>query len=68
MRILELTDSFNLSRESIIIPLRTAGQGEVKVLANQRLSIIVPESGRFEEWLVEVRDKLAKMDLSIIRR
>jgi hypothetical protein len=68
IKILELTDSFNLSRESVIIPLRTAGQGEIKLLANQRLSITVPESGRFEEWLLEVQDKLAKMDLSTIRR
>lgn len=52
----------------MIIPLRTAGQGEVKVLADQRLNITVPESRRFEEWLVEVRDKLAKMDLSTIPR
>lgn len=67
MKILEVTDSFNLSRESVFVPLVTSKEGEVKVMPDQRLNISVPEGKEFEEWLAELRGMLAKTDLSRVR-
>jgi hypothetical protein len=67
MKILELTDSFNLHREAVVIPLATEGCGSVAVLPDQRLRITIPSNVSFDEWLVELRDRLSTMDLSGIR-
>jgi hypothetical protein len=67
MKILELTDSFNLHREAVVIPLGTTNDGDVVALPDQRLRITVPRNQPFDEWLMELRRKLAKMDLSAIR-
>ena len=67
MKILELTDSFSLRRESILIPLATAGYGSVAVLPDLRLCITAPSNRPFDEWLIELRIKLANMDLSALR-
>ena len=67
MRILELTDSLNLHRESVVIPLVAEGYGDVAILPDQRLRITVPANRPFDEWIVELRGKLSNMDLSAIR-
>jgi hypothetical protein len=67
MKILELTDSFNLHREAVVIPLGTEDDGGVMVLPDQRLRITVPRNKPFDEWLLELRGKLGKLDLSAIR-
>ena len=67
MKILELTDSFNVHREAVVIPLATDNHGGVVTLPDQRLRITVPTHRPFEEWLLELREKLAKMDLSTVR-
>ena len=68
MKILELTDSFNLHREAVVIPLSTEDFGSVAVLSDQRLRITVPSNVPIDEWLIELRDRLSTMDLSGIRR
>ncbi len=65
LKILELTDSLNLHRESVLIPLSTEGEGSVTILADQRVRIVVPSNKPFEAWLTELRVKLAGMDLPI---
>jgi len=66
-KILELTDSLNLHREAVVIPLQARNGGGVAVLSDQRLQITVPSNRAFDEWIVELRGKLASMDLSTIR-
>lgn len=66
LKILELTDSFNLHREAIFIPLTTEERGSVTVLPDGRLRIICPKTGSFDEWLTELRARLEKTDLSKI--
>ncbi|HXZ90595.1 MAG TPA: hypothetical protein VEG61_05995 [Candidatus Dormibacteraeota bacterium] len=68
MKILELTDSFNLHREAVVIPLGTEDEGSLMALPDQRLRITVPRNKPFDEWLLELRGKLAKLDLLTIRR
>jgi len=67
MKILELTDALSLNREAVLIPLATEDYGSVIVLPDKRLRIAVPSNQPFDEWLVELRSKLAKMDLSGFR-
>jgi hypothetical protein len=68
MKILEVTDSFNLHREAVVIPLRTEDKSGIASLSDQRLRITVPSNRPFDEWLVELRDQLTKIDLSNIRQ
>jgi len=68
MKILELTDSFGLHREAVVIPLATDDQDDVVALPDHRLRITVPKNRPFDEWLVELRSKLTNMDLSAFRR
>jgi len=63
LKILELTDSLNLHRESILIPLSTEGEGSVTILDDQRVRIVVSSNKPFELWLAELRSQLVKMNL-----
>ncbi|MGP8069690.1 MAG: hypothetical protein ACLP5V_07340 [Candidatus Bathyarchaeia archaeon] len=63
LKILEVTDSLNLHRESVMIPLSTEDNGSVTILADRRVRIVVPSNKPFEEWLTELRPVLAKMNL-----
>jgi len=63
LKILEVTDSLNLHRESVLIPLSTEDEGSVTILADRRVRIVVPSNKPFEEWLTELRSVLAKMHL-----
>ncbi len=67
LKILELTDSFNLHREVIYIPLTTEGSGSVTLLSDGRLRIVCPRTESFESWLGELRSLLKKMDLSKVK-
>ena len=67
LKILELTDSFKLHREAILIPLGTEENGSATLLSDGRLRIISPGTASFERWLGELRSQLEKMDLSKIR-
>lgn len=64
MRVLEVTDSFHLHRESVFIPLATEDAGSVALQPDGRLRIVCPSVGSFEEWLTELRGLLGSMDLS----
>jgi len=63
LKILELTDSLNLHRESVLIPLSTEGEGSVTILADRRVRIVAPSDKPFEAWLTDLRVKLAAMNL-----
>jgi len=67
MRILELTDSFNLHRETIIVPLTKGDESSVTILPDHHLRIVVPKNKPFDEWLVELKTHLSSMNLSSVR-
>jgi len=67
LKILEITDSFNLHREVIVIPLTTKETGSLDLLADGRLKITCPATQPFDMWLNELRARLQEMDLSKIR-
>lgn len=61
MKILEVTDSFNLHREKVLIPLQTEEFGTVALQSDGRVRIVCPSAGLTEEWLLELRDRLGRM-------
>jgi hypothetical protein len=64
LKVLEITDSFNVHREAVFIPLLTEETGSVIILADGRLQITCPSAGSFDGWLDALRAQLGKMDLS----
>ena len=66
-RILEITDSLNLHREAVRIPLAPEGAGVVR-LVDAAVEIVAPAEGDFEEWLAGLKDQLGGLDLSRIQK
>ena len=67
LKILELTDSFNLHREAVYIPLALEENGSVTVLPDGRLRVVSPRTGSFEAWLNDLRSRLENMDLPNVK-
>jgi len=68
LRILELTDTFGIHREAVIIPLATQEAGSIEILPDGHLRIACPNNIAFEEWLNDLRARLETMDLSKVAR
>jgi hypothetical protein len=50
-RIFAITDELGISREALVIPLRTAHPGGLKVLRDGKLEIVVERDAEFDQWL-----------------
>ena len=68
LKVLELTDSFNIHREAVVVPLVTEEKGSVRFLPDGKLRIACPNTLEFDEWLSDLRGQLRKMDLSKLRK
>jgi hypothetical protein len=59
-RIFAVIDPMGISREAVVIPLRTEHPGRVSILQDGKLEIVVERDGDFEEWITrleaEIRD------------
>ncbi len=66
LKVLEITDSFSLHRESVFIPLATAAEGSATILPEGRLKITCPNHD-FENWVGELKAELHKMNLSLVK-
>ena len=63
-RIFSVTDALGISREALVIPLRTEAPGRLKLLGDGKLEIVVDRDAAFEEWLTSLEDRIrALMDL-----
>ena len=60
-RILELTDSLEISREAVEIPLTPASPGIVRRLNNGKLEIVVDAEVTFEEWLPRLAERIREI-------
>lgn len=60
-RILAVTDSMNLHREQVVIPLGTCPGGRVRFNARKKVEITAPADG-FDEWLKALPAALHKLD------
>jgi hypothetical protein len=57
-RIFTVTDAMGISREALVIPLRTENPGHVKRLANGKLEIVVARDTDFDEWLTHLQREI----------
>ena len=68
LKILEITDSFDIHRENVVIPLMTEDRGSLTLLPDGRLRITCPTNVPFDQWLEDIRRELKTMDLSNLVR
>jgi len=50
-RIFAITDALGVSREALVIPLRTEHPGRVRKLGAGKLEIVVERDASFDQWL-----------------
>ena len=50
-RIFSITDELGISREALVIPLRTEAPGRITLMKDGKLEIVVDRDGDFEQWL-----------------
>ena len=50
-RIFAITDALGISREALVIPLRTAHPGSVRRIGAGKLEIVVDREAEFDSWL-----------------
>jgi hypothetical protein len=57
-RIFAVIDPMGISREAIVIPLRTEHPGRVSILKDGKLEIVVERDGDFEEWITRLEAQI----------
>jgi len=57
-RIFSVTEPLGLSREAVVIPLRTEHPGRVSQRRDGKLEIVVDSEQDFEEWLSGLRARI----------
>ncbi|HMD05531.1 MAG TPA: hypothetical protein VKG68_09635 [Candidatus Binatus sp.] len=57
-RIFAVIDPMGISREAIVIPLRTEHPGRVSILKDGKLEIVVERDGEFEDWITRLEAQL----------
>lgn len=62
-RILSLTDSLELGRDAVIVPLKSKLRGGEVVLPDGKLLIEVPTSAEFELWFSGLEARLRRLPL-----
>jgi len=60
-RIFAVIDPMNISREAIVIPLRTEHPGRVSVMKDGKLEIVVERDGEFEEWIKTLERQIRQL-------
>lgn len=59
--IFTVLDRRGISREAVVIPLTKKDPGSVRVLANDKLEIVVPESQTVASWLPELEHHIDRV-------
>jgi hypothetical protein len=57
-RIFAVLEPMGISREAVVIPLRTEQPGRVRVLPNGKLEIVVDRDVDFEQWLTRLEARI----------
>ncbi len=60
-QILAVTDAIGISREAIVIPLRTENPGRLKMIAGGKLEIVVDRDVEFSEWLRNLEARIREL-------
>jgi hypothetical protein len=57
-RIFAVIDPMGISREAIVIPLRTEHPGRLAILKDGKLEIVVERDGDFEDWITRLEAQI----------
>lgn len=57
-RIFTVTDAMGISREALVIPLRTETPGRLRMISGGKLEIVVEKDGDFEDWLSRLEPQI----------
>jgi hypothetical protein len=60
-QIFVITDAIGISREALIIPLRTESPGRMKLIPNGKLEIVVDRDGDFASWLEGLEGRIKSL-------
>jgi hypothetical protein len=60
-RIFAVIDPMGISREAIVIPLRTEHPGRVSIMKDGKLEIVVERDGDFEEWITKLGAEIERL-------
>jgi hypothetical protein len=64
-RIFTITDALGISREALVIPLRTESPGRLNIGKDGKLQIVVDRNSDFEDWLTRLEPAIrALMNLA----
>jgi hypothetical protein len=57
-QIFAITDALGISREALVIPLRTESPGRIGNLQHGKLEIVVERDADFDQWLSRLEPEL----------
>ena len=57
-RIFAITDALGISREALVIPLRTEHPGRLRKLGAGKLEIVVERDAGFDQWLSRLEEEV----------
>ncbi|MGA7872320.1 MAG: hypothetical protein WCA22_15645 [Candidatus Binatus sp.] len=60
-RIFAVIEPMGISREAVVIPLRTEHPGRVSILKNGKLEIVVERDGDFEDWITRLEAQIREL-------
>jgi hypothetical protein len=60
-RIFAVIEPIGISREAIVIPLRTEHPGRVSIMKDGKLEIVVERDGDFEEWITKLQAQIERV-------
>jgi hypothetical protein len=60
-KIFAVIDPMGISREAIVIPLRTEHPGRVSIMKDGKLEIVVERDGDFEVWLTKLGAEIERL-------
>ncbi|HEY9158129.1 hypothetical protein [Candidatus Binatus sp.] len=57
-KIFAVIEPMGISREAVVIPLRTAHPGRVSILKGGKLEIVVERDGDFDDWITRLEARI----------
>jgi len=60
-RIFSITDTLGISREALVIPLRTEAPGHISIMKDGKLEIVVDRNADFEDWLKRLEPSIRSL-------
>jgi hypothetical protein len=60
-QILAVTDALGISREAVVIPLRTENPGRLRIVGGGKLEIVVDRDVEFGDWLKNLEPRIREL-------